>query len=204
MRVLKQIRKLVSADLGGSQISSNLFKATNLVTDKAPVLLWPPGLTRFQVLSLCLLLWISPSVSVSLPLCLFSFCRHLDLIAENMATKVQIQISSAHPTPKGSLSLLAFQYQSHRRPLIGCLGHVMGLPFNRFLMANSLPKLMPTFPNCRTLSGKSSPDKNYISQPHLQPVEATQLVLFRGMWTKLIMCNSQATEVMKQTHLSHW
>ena len=154
--------------------NSDLFKATDLVTNKAPVLLWPLGLTCFQILSL------SPPLnfSVSLLPCLFLFCRCSDLVTENLVTKVQMQISHA-PTPKLSVPPsfpISIPQASSDWSFGSCHGSTL-----QPISDGSLPKFMPSFPNYRTLSGKSSSDYSEMSQPNLNPDEATHLVLIIGM-----------------------
>ena len=80
--------------------------------------------------SLSPLLWIS--LSLFFPAC-FCFADVLTLWRRTWWQKSKCR--SLTPPHQSSLFLLAFQYQSHRRPLIDHLGHVMGLPFSQFLMA---------------------------------------------------------------------
>lgn len=70
----------------------------------------PLGLTHFPILLF--------SLSPFLLLFLASFCRHVHLIAENMASKAYIHILSSGSKER-SLFLLAFKHQSIRCSLTG-------------------------------------------------------------------------------------
>lgn len=112
-------------------------EAANLVTYKAPVLLWPLGLPCFPILSLTS----HEFLSLFFPAC---FCL-ADVLTFWQRTWQQrkSKFRSPHPPHQKLSFLLAFQYQSHRHPLIGHLGHVMHLPFSQFLMA--VYQGMPSF-----------------------------------------------------------